>query len=96
MRAIVLLDVSVVSLAVIAAWFSTRRRRGAPLPPGPRKYWMIGNILQMPGPKQYAAFTFERWRKLYGNQRPYQKLPLEYSISMQETWFISKGSVTRS
>jgi hypothetical protein len=66
MRAIVLLDVVVVASTVFVVWIRAKRRRGAPLPPGPRKYWMIGNILQMPGPKQFAGYTFERWKKLYG------------------------------
>jgi hypothetical protein len=66
MRIIHILDAVVVALAALAVWVGTRRRKAVPLPPGPPKSWVIGNIFQMPSANKYAGSTFDQWKRLYG------------------------------
>jgi hypothetical protein len=39
-------------------------KRIAPLPPGPRQWLILGNLLDMPTEKEWL--TFEKWGKKWG------------------------------
>jgi hypothetical protein len=62
-------SLSFASLALIFVtilWSIRRRRSTFPLPPGPRGYPIIGNILDMPSLQDRAWLRFEKWGQLYG------------------------------
>lgn len=48
-------------------WLSWRRRNpaGLPMPPGPKGYPIIGNVLDMP--QKATWLTFREWAKQYGD-----------------------------
>ncbi|KAJ8501740.1 hypothetical protein ONZ45_g12030 [Pleurotus djamor] len=54
-------------LAAVAAWtFLHRRARSKlPLPPGPKKYPIIGNLLDLPS--EFEWFKYLEWSKEYGS-----------------------------
>lgn len=45
-------------------WLKRLSRPGLPLPPGPRGYPMVGNMLNIP--KELPWKTFQGWAKDYG------------------------------
>lgn len=53
-------------IAVLAKVRSRRllRQRGFPLPPGPKGWPIIGNLLQVP--KDFSWLTFSQWGEEYG------------------------------
>ena len=44
-------------------WMNGKRRQGRNLPPGPKKYPLIGNLLSMPS--TLAWETFAKWGREY-------------------------------
>ena len=62
-------DLNVVGLVAIsvAAYFFSKRRNHLPLPPGPKKLPLLGNILDMP--KEFDWETYHSWSKEYGMLR---------------------------
>lgn len=61
------LSAVVLSLAwLIYGWKQGRKDniRGLPLPPGPKGYPIIGNLLDLPPDKPWV--TFHEWSKIYG------------------------------
>ncbi|KAJ8487351.1 hypothetical protein ONZ45_g14371 [Pleurotus djamor] len=61
---LILLAVGTLSVAV--AWkLSSLRSSGLPLPPGPKKLPLIGNLLDMPKNDEWV--TYARWGKQYGS-----------------------------
>ncbi|KAJ7622192.1 cytochrome P450 [Roridomyces roridus] len=58
--------------ALLVLWTMKRRLQPAPLPPGPRRAPLIGNLLQMPHDK--APLVFHEWAGTYGDVM-YLKLP---------------------
>ncbi|KAJ3561943.1 hypothetical protein NP233_g9884 [Leucocoprinus birnbaumii] len=50
-------------LSALAYWLKTRSRPKLPLPPGPRKFPLIGNLLDLPTTDQWLTFT--DWAKRY-------------------------------
>jgi hypothetical protein len=57
-----LLSAIVAVLVGVAVYSWSRKQR--PLPPGPRRWPLIGNALDMPREKEWLAFT--EWGKTYG------------------------------
>ena len=55
-------------------WSIRRRRSTFPLPPGPRGYPIIGNMLDMPSLQDQAWSRFAKWGQLYGKVYIYWKL----------------------
>ncbi|TFY59478.1 hypothetical protein EVG20_g7775 [Dentipellis fragilis] len=56
-----------ISLAVVGLWLLKRvltSRPSAPLPPGPKGFPLIGNVLDMPTSHEWVTFT--RWAKEFG------------------------------
>lgn len=82
-----LVDCLVVLLVV--GWFVVRSRKHRfPLPPGPKRWPLIGNISDIP-PSEEAYLAFREWRDTYG--KPYsasQKAKSEYDA--QATWYIPR------
>ncbi|KAL5520723.1 hypothetical protein ACEPAF_2725 [Sanghuangporus sanghuang] len=57
----------VVALVIVRSWATWRKRRagGPPLPPGPRRLPIIGNVLDMPGKDEWE--TARQWGEKYGD-----------------------------
>ena len=51
------------TLTVFVAYWMNGQRQRRNLPPGPKKYPLIGNILSMPSTLEWE--TFAKWRKEY-------------------------------
>lgn len=52
-------------VAILILWFKqTRLRRAAAVPPGPKGYPLIGNVLDMMVPELWEVA--QRWGKTYG------------------------------
>ncbi|KAK7464325.1 hypothetical protein VKT23_006493 [Stygiomarasmius scandens] len=47
------------------SWVKVRQSRSLPLPPGPKRYPLVGNAFQMPQEHQYR--TFAEWKQKWGN-----------------------------
>ncbi|KAI0061726.1 cytochrome P450 [Artomyces pyxidatus] len=64
---ILLLDVLAFGLAcsLIALYRARRRRHSLPLPPGPKPWPLIGNLLDFPTQKPWV--TYDKWGKTYGD-----------------------------
>ena len=61
-RVDVFFGVTALSLAIL---FFLRRKKGLPLPPGPKPLPLIGNLLDVPRNKP-AWLVYEQWGKKYG------------------------------
>ncbi|THU82960.1 cytochrome P450 [Dendrothele bispora CBS 962.96] len=59
------LDIILAALAVYCVVRVVSRRSSLPLPPGPRRLPIIGNLLDMPLSKEWE--TFSKWGKEYGD-----------------------------
>ncbi|KAK0501168.1 cytochrome P450 [Armillaria luteobubalina] len=61
------LDIFIVFVGLITAWYLFRRTRRstAPFPPGPKGLPFIGNLLDMPSEKEWL--TFAKWGEKYGD-----------------------------
>ena len=46
-------------------WLKKRSKSGLPLPPGPKGYPIIGNMLDVPSIMPWK--TFQQWSKTYGS-----------------------------
>lgn len=55
-------------------WARGRRGRLGPQPPGPPGLPLIGNLLDVPSPKDFPWDTYTNWCKQYGMQRGYNIL----------------------
>ncbi|RDB18403.1 hypothetical protein Hypma_000371 [Hypsizygus marmoreus] len=62
MLSFTILTISVV-LGLMAYLYLKRRRSGLPLPPGPKKYPLIGNLLNMPRSLEWV--TFHKWSQQF-------------------------------
>ena len=51
------------TLTVFVVYWMNGQRRGRDLPPGPKKYPLIGNLLSMPSTLEWE--TFAKWGKEY-------------------------------
>ena len=59
-----LLDIVLITLTVSAVyWMYYGQRQGQNLPPGPKKYPLIGNLLSMPSTLEWE--TFAEWGQKY-------------------------------
>lgn len=63
-----IIRVAPIALMVIAlvTYISTRKK--LPLPPGPERWPLLGNISNMPREREWLQFT--KWRKTYGKVLP--------------------------
>ncbi|KAI0260544.1 cytochrome P450 [Gloeopeniophorella convolvens] len=59
-----LVDAIVVLLAIALARFLRKKRTPLPLPPGPKGWPLIGNLLDIPS--KNTAQTYSEWGRLYG------------------------------
>ena len=77
-----ILLVALASFIAAAAWRTSRRRR---LPPGPKRWPLLGSFLSFPRHHVYDAFS--RWQKVYGE-------PLSFPYSFCENIILmSTGDV---
>ena len=51
------------TLTVFIVYWMNGRRQGRNLPPGPKKYPLIGSVLSMPSTLEWE--TYGKWRKEY-------------------------------
>lgn len=58
------LDISLRVIGVYLVWLILNNKPHAPLPPGPKKWPLLGNILDMPTSKEWL--TFAEWGRTYG------------------------------
>lgn len=69
------------AFALVLYFFLERRRDGSvdylPLPPGPKKLPLIGNLLDMP--KKFEWITYHKWCKEFGDACSYLFLHGTYS-----------------
>lgn len=66
-------DVAIGTITAILTFYFLRayvktRKASLPLPPSPRSYPIIGNLLDLPPPGTQAAEWWSRHKKLYGKQ----------------------------
>lgn len=61
------LDVVVVVLSVVVLIRVSKRRRSGSLPPGPKGWPLIGNVLDMPASHEWR--TFAQWGERWGMPR---------------------------
>ena len=57
------LAVALSTLTIFVLYWMNSQRQGRNLPPGPRKYPLIGNLLSKPSTLEWE--TFARWGKEY-------------------------------
>lgn len=84
-RVLMVFEILLVALALIiaaAVWRTSRRRR---LPPGPKRWPLVGSFLSFP--RHHVYDTFSRWQKVYG-----EPLSLPYSFCENIT-SVSTGDV---
>lgn len=69
------------ALVAQALWGKSRKRnpKNLPLPPGPKGYPIIGNLLDMPQDKPWIAYN--EWSKTYGALQLYAFFNLMASIA---------------
>ena len=60
---LVLLTCVFSALLVFVVYWITNHRQGRNLPPGPKKYPLIGNLLSMPSTLEWE--TFAKWGQEY-------------------------------
>jgi hypothetical protein len=61
------LSTTVLSLVVLTVVISSFRKRSPfPLPPGPRGYPVVGNLVDMPSHQTPSWLTFAKWGEIYG------------------------------
>jgi len=65
-----------------------RNSKGLPLPPGPKGFPIIGNLLDMPADKPWLIY--HEWSKIYGKSFLRLTFSSNYFIFSQVTWCISK------
>lgn len=81
-----LLDITasvILGVAVLFFWFLCRRSL-APLPPGPKKLPLIGNLLDMPTEREWLKFT--EWANKYGGHLAIIFVFLTSNSAAQEIW----------
>jgi hypothetical protein len=67
--------VTVIALAALVAWSTSRRSH--PTPPGPMKLPYVGSMLSMPTTRQWEVFR--DWKDLYGECHPDTKRTNEFN-----------------
>ena len=73
-------------VAVLLLWFTQSRRRGSTaLPPGPKSYPLIGNVLDMMVPELWEVA--QRWGKSYG------MFSSEVFLRGNDCWLLSNLSI---
>ncbi|THU95704.1 cytochrome P450 [Dendrothele bispora CBS 962.96] len=60
-----LVDSLILAACICALWAVRRRLSGFPLPPGPRRYPLVGNAFQVP--RQDGYLTFASWKQKWGD-----------------------------
>lgn len=63
------LTILALTILVSAIRIITQRKLALPFPPGPRKRFLIGNLLDLP--TSYEWLTYTKWAKQYGKARFY-------------------------
>jgi hypothetical protein len=67
-RLLTLLDVGFLFVGLVIVRQLRRRKTVGPLPPGPKKRLLLGNLLDMPTSKEWT--TFAAWGEQWGKSRP--------------------------
>jgi hypothetical protein len=52
------------ALLLVSYFLASRRRSAPPLPPGPKRLPLIGNVFDMPTEQEW--YTFANWATRYG------------------------------
>lgn len=61
---LLIIDVSLVVCALIVLRLLFYVKRMPPLPPGPKRYPLVGNVLDMPTEREWL--TFAKWGDMWG------------------------------
>jgi hypothetical protein len=63
------LDICLGAVGIYLVWLILSKKPPAALPPGPKKWPLLGNILDMPSAKEWL--TFAEWGRKYGGWLPH-------------------------
>jgi hypothetical protein len=67
-RLLTLLDLGFLLVGLLIVRRLRSRRTTGPLPPGPKKNFLLGNLLDMPASKEWTVFA--GWGEQWGKLRP--------------------------
>ncbi|TCD70336.1 hypothetical protein EIP91_003965 [Steccherinum ochraceum] len=72
------LIIAVLAILVVGVLLKSHRSRNPPLPPGPKPWPIIGNVLDMPTERPWD--TYSEWCRQYKSDILYLRLPMQHAI----------------